>query len=199
MFYTSQQVAALYGITTQSVNRWAREFEGYLSPAAKPGGSKTRQFTKEDMTVFALISEMQKKHLTYDDIHATLKTGVRGDEPLVEPDEVQAIVSTEVGSRLALENDHLKRMLVDAQHALKKAEEDLKRLRETEDEVVKLKERVANKDAIEQQLRNEIANLLAKVETLAKEAGQQYAAGYKTGFIDRDTWPKSTNNNDEGT
>lgn len=197
MFYSSQQVAALYGVTTQSVNRWAREFEEYLSPSAKPGGSKTRQFSKEDVMVLALVSEMQKKHLTYEDIHASLKAGARGEPPLVEPDEVQAIVSNETGSRLALENDYLKRLLVDAQQSLKKAEEDLKRLRETEDEVVKLRERVANKEEIEQQLRNEVAALLAKVESLAKEAGQQYASGYKAGFTDRDALPRRTNHSSE--
>lgn len=187
MFYSSSQVAAVYGITTQSVNRWAREFEEYLSDAAKPGGSKTRQFEIADMEVFALVSEMQKKHLTYADIHASLKSGARGDAPLVDPDEIQAIVSAGGETRIALENERLKSMLIDAQDALKKAQADLTRLRETEDEVVRLKERVSNKEGIERQLRDEIALLQAKVESLAKEAGQQYALGYKTGFTDRNT------------
>jgi DNA-binding transcriptional MerR regulator len=193
MFYSSSQVAARYGITTQSVNRWAREFEEYLSDAAKPGGSKTRQFEKEDMEVFALVSELQKKHLTYDDIHASLKTGARGDAPLVEPDEIQAIVSAGGETRLAIENERLKTMLIDAQDALKKAQADLVRLRETEDEVVRLTERVANKETSETQLRDEIALLQVKVEALAKEAGQQYASGYKAGFTDRN----SVNGTDE--
>ena len=187
MFYSSSQVAAIYGITTQSVNRWAREFEEYLSEAAKPGGSKTRQFDKQDMEIFSLVSEMQKKHLTYEDIHASLKTGARGDAPLVDPDEIQAIVSAGGETRLALENERLKTMLIDAQDALKKARTDLVRLRETEDEVVRLKERVANKESSEKQLRDEITSLQARVEALAKEAGQQFASGYKAGFTDRNT------------
>jgi len=187
MFYSSSQVAAIYGITTQSVNRWAREFEEYLSEAAKPGGSKTRQFDKQDMEIFSLVSEMQKKHLTYEDIHASLKTGARGDAPLVDPDEIQAIVSAGGETRLALENERLKTMLIDAQDALKKARTDIVRLRETEDEVVRLKERVANKESSEKQLRDEITSLQARVEALAKEAGQQFASGYKAGFTDRNT------------
>ena len=194
MFYLSNQVAAIYGITTQSVNRWAREFDEYLSETAKPGGSKTRQFDKQDMEVFSLVSEMQKKHLTYADIHASLKSGARGDAPLVEPDEIEAIVSVEGETRLALENEHLKMMLINAQETLKKAQGDLARLRETEDEVVRLKERVANKESTEKQLRDEISLLQAKVEALAKEAGQQYASGYKSGFTDRTTVSKTDEN-----
>jgi DNA-binding transcriptional MerR regulator len=188
--YYTDQVAAIYGVTPQTVNKWAREFADYLTAGAKPGGNKTRQFDSEDMMVFSLVSEMQKKHLTFSDIHASLKSGARGEPPLIEPEQIQAIVEGQTETRISLENERLKAMLIDAQTALQKAEKDLKRLREVEDENIRLKAQMEIKDQQQAELANhlkeQVEKLEARVEQLAKEAGQQYAVGYKSGFTDRE-------------
>ena len=190
MPYYSDQVAAIYNVTPQTVNKWAREFAEYLTAGAKPGGNKTRQFEVEDMLVFSLVAEMQKKHLTFADMHASLKSGQRGVPPLIEPEQVQAIVEGQAETRISLENERLKAMLIDAQASLQKAERDLKRLREVEDENVRLKAQMEIKDQqqaeLVKHLRQQVEKLDVKVKQLAKEAGQQFATGYKSGFSDRE-------------
>ena len=203
MAYRTKQAAAIFGVTEQTIHVWSREFAWRLSTTANPGHKKQRSFTKEDMQVFDLISSMQKQKHTFDDIHASLKVGSIGEAPLVEPEEVQAIVSTEAETRLAFENTRLKSMLVDAQTALKKAQTDLEEMREVKEENTLLKARLTaqeqTKAELVDHLKQEVTELQAKVETLAKEAGQQYAVGYKTGLTDQSLLSKPTNSSsDEG-
>ena len=201
MPYFTSQVATIYDVTPQTVNKWAREFADYLTDGAKSQGGKTRQFEPEDMEVFSLISDMQKRHLTFSDIHASLKTGTRGDAPLIDPEQIQAIVEGQADNRTSLENDRLKLMLIDAQTALKKAEKDLQHLRAVEDENIRLKAQMETKD--EQQaelvksLRQQVEKYEEKVEQLAKEAGQQFATGYKAGFTDREALNHTNNRKEE--
>jgi DNA-binding transcriptional MerR regulator len=201
MAYRTKQAAAIFGVTEQTIHVWSREFAWRLSGTATPGHKKQRSFTKEDMQVFDLISSMQKQKHTFDDIQASLKAGSIGDVPLVEPEEVQAIVSTEFETRLAFENDRLKSMLVDAQTALNKARVDLEELREVKEENTHLKARLTaqeqTKAELVDHLKQEVAELQTKVETLAKEAGHQYAVGYKAGLTDNNLLSKSTNDSSE--
>lgn len=197
MQYRSQHVATIYGITIETVNVWAREFSKYLSPTANPGQRKTRLFTQEDMTVIDLIASLRKQQVTYEEIHATLASGQRGNLPDVEPEQVQAIVSTEHETRLALENERLRMALIEAQSALKKAEEDLTQLRELEDKALRLEtqieaERAAKKELLEQQdiqrkeLQSQIAALQQEVKELALHAGREFAKGFVEGVRNRD-------------
>jgi DNA-binding transcriptional MerR regulator len=191
--YRSQHVATIYGITIETVNVWAREFSQYFSPTATPGQRKVRLFTQDDMAVIDLIATCRKQQMSYEDIHASLASGQRGDPPDVEPEQVQAIVSTEHETRLALENERLKMALVDAQGSLRKAETELARLRELEDKTIRLEsqieaERASKKELLEQQesqrkeLQSQIAALQQDIKELALQTGREYAKGFVEGI-----------------
>lgn len=190
MQYRSSHVATMYGISTHTVGTWAREFAGYLSPTANPGEKKQRLFTKDDMRVLSLVSELQKQGMAFAEIHANLKSGARGEEPTVEPNEVQAIVSSEAETRLAIENERLRQAMVDAQRMLKKAEADLAILREVQDENIRLKAQVEAeqmaKQAHEGRLEKQIEQLQRDVRELALQAGREYAKGFVDGIRNRE-------------
>ena len=187
MFYSTKQASAIFKITPQTMNVWAREFAQYLSDVASPGGNKRRRFTKDDMRVFSLVSDMQNEGLAFTDIHATLKSGSRGDAPLVEPEEMQAIVSSEVETRLSFENERLRNALVSAQGSLKKAQMDLARMREVEDENIKLKTRLEDRKEIEQRFETEIEELKKEVRDLSRQVGHEYARGFVDGIREQDS------------
>lgn len=80
-FFTTSGVAKLFEVTDQTVKNWAREFATYLSPTATPGDGKRRQYTSDDLEVFALVHAYKGQGLGYEDAHAALRTGQRGDVP----------------------------------------------------------------------------------------------------------------------
>lgn len=81
MEYKSEIVQSLFNITGQTVRNWTNEFSDFLSDDAVGGENKHRVFTEDDLSVFALISELKAKRLNTDDIKATLATGNRGEIP----------------------------------------------------------------------------------------------------------------------
>ena len=186
MQYRSSHVATIYGISTHTVGTWSGEFAEYLSPTANPGKKKQRLFSNEDMRVFSLVSQLQQQGMTFTEIHANLKSGARGDEPDVEPSDVQSIVSSEAETRLALDNERLKMALIDAQGALNKAQVDLAKMREVEDENIRLRtqleaEREA-KNSNEERLEKQIEQLQKEIKELALQAGHEYAKGFVDGI-----------------
>lgn len=86
MKYTTQHVSNLFNIVNQTVRNYAAEFSHYLSPSARPGANRQRQFTDDDLAVFALIVEMKNNGAIYEDIHAALANGQRGQIP--EPNAI---------------------------------------------------------------------------------------------------------------
>jgi DNA-binding transcriptional MerR regulator len=190
MQYRSSHVATIYDISTHTVGTWAREFEEYLSPTANPGTKKQRMFTTEDMRVFSLVSELQKQGMAFAEIHANLKSGNRGDAPVIEPNEVQAIVSGEVETRLAIENQRLKQAMVDAQDALKKAQTELAKMREVEDDNIRLRAQLeaeqAAKADIETRLEKQVEQLQKEIKDLALQTGREYAKGFVEGIRNRE-------------
>lgn len=193
--YTSRHVSTLYGVTVETVRNWADEFTEYLSPMANPGPNRHRQFTDEDMQVFSLVSEFKSQGKTYTDIHVSLRSGQRGDLPTLHPDEVQAIMSTDQEKQLALEVNFLQRALVRVQEDLEKAQAQIARMKEAENENIRLtealshfQERLDLQDTYAQQRITELQKqlqessermhtLLEQRATLEREVGQAYARG----------------------
>ncbi|MBL8165402.1 MAG: MerR family transcriptional regulator [Anaerolineae bacterium] len=81
MPYTTQQVSGFFSLSHQTIKNYAAEFAAYLSPTATPGHNRQRQFTEDDLTVLALVVEMKRSGARYDDIHASLGAGQRGEMP----------------------------------------------------------------------------------------------------------------------
>ena len=190
MQYRSSHAASIYGISTHTVGTWAKEFAQYLSPTANPGEKKQRMFTTEDMRVFSLVSDLQKQGMAFAEIHANLKSGARGEAPTIEPNEVQAIVSRETETRLAIENERLRQTLIDAQEALKKAQANLAKMREVEDENIRLHAQLeserAAKESVEGRLEKQIEQLQKEIKELALQTGREYAKGFVEGMKNRE-------------
>lgn len=184
--YTSRHASKLYEITPQTVSVWSKEFAQYLSPTANPGERKKRIFTAEDMSVFSLISDMQKQGASFPEIHASLKTGSRGDPPEISPDDVHSVIFSDTETRLALEVERMQSALLDARQALQKADQDLKRLRNVEDENIRLKTELdqtkSQLEATRTELREQINELMERVERLSKESGREYTKGFIDGM-----------------
>ena len=97
--YKSGDVQKLFKMSSETVRQWAIEFEDYLSPTASPGSGRMRLFTVDDLQVFALIAELKENGKTFEEIHAGLKAGQRGDIPETDIDtaiEVRAAMEVRV-------------------------------------------------------------------------------------------------------
>ncbi len=83
MYTTIKQAAELFNVTEITIRRWIEEFSetGKLSPAATPQQGRRRVLTDSDMEVIALVAEMKGQGKTFEDIHAALKAGQRGELP----------------------------------------------------------------------------------------------------------------------
>ena len=81
--YTAPQVCKLFSVTDQTIRRWAKELEEYLSPTANPAANETRIFTEDDLPVLALAAEMREENprITYESIRASLANDQRGTVP----------------------------------------------------------------------------------------------------------------------
>lgn len=80
-FFTTGAVTKTFGISPQTVKNWCDEFAQYLSPTATPGESKKRIFTLDDMQVLSLVADYHKRGFRWEDAHAALKMGQRGEIP----------------------------------------------------------------------------------------------------------------------
>lgn len=75
---TVAAVAKMFGISTQTVRIWTKEFEPHLSDEATPPKGEVRNYTKDDMRIFSLIAEMRKNKQNFEEIHMALRDGRRG-------------------------------------------------------------------------------------------------------------------------
>ena len=87
MGYSTGHLANLFGVSRETVRKWAIEFEQYLSPGASPPKGQYRSFTDDDVRALALVSQSKDIGLTYEDVHASLKAGHRA-EPKTDIAEV---------------------------------------------------------------------------------------------------------------
>ncbi|MBZ0285712.1 MAG: MerR family transcriptional regulator [Anaerolineae bacterium] len=92
MSYSTAQISRLFNVARETVRKWSVEFSHFLSPNATPGQGRTRQFTESDIAVFALVSEMKAQGKVYDDIHAALGAGQRGEIPIAAHNLIPADV-----------------------------------------------------------------------------------------------------------
>ena len=99
--YQTKDVCEAFDIFRQTVRIWTAEFAEYLSPAATPEKGQQRNFSDEDMTVFALVFDVKQRGGTYETAHLQLKNGQRGvppsrDLPQVESDTHLATLRSQI-------------------------------------------------------------------------------------------------------
>jgi DNA-binding transcriptional MerR regulator len=164
MAYRTRHITKLFDISEETVRVWVGEFAEYLSPTATPGKHKQRVFTEADMEVLSLVSERKKQGDTFADIHLSLKNGQRGN-------------ITDRESRLAFENDHLQRMLVESQEQLKVAQRELEELHAVRDENIRLKAQLDSSQSHQERLEAMIDRLSKRIEEITMQAGREYGKG----------------------
>ena len=186
MPYRSSHVAKIYDISLETVRVWSEEFAEYLSPTANPGKHKHRLFIADDMAVFALVSDLKNKGFAFAEIHASLKSGQRGEPPAIEPDEVQALVASDHEKVLSFQVEQLEAALVASQQKLKMAEEALTQMREVQDENIRLKTQLEGKEqqlqATKEELQKQVDELSRRLEERSVQTGQEYSKGFLAGF-----------------
>lgn len=184
--YRSKHVSTIFNISHETVRTWSNEFGEYLSPTARPGARKQRLFTKDDMSVFSLVSELKKQGMTFDEIHASLKNGERGELPTIDPSEVQAIVSSDSENRLALEVERMQHGLVEAHKALTVAQKQLKEMDAVKTENTRLKAQLESEEKhykeTRERLEKQISELTKRVEDVSRQSGQEYVKGFVEGI-----------------
>lgn len=107
--YTASQVATIFGLSRETIRRYAEEFKSHLSPSANPGSDRARTFTDADLSVFALVASMKHLGKRFDEIHAALVNGQRGDPP----ENARAVILSDQPKATALQAkvNHLEREL----------------------------------------------------------------------------------------
>jgi DNA-binding transcriptional MerR regulator len=85
--YKSGDLQQLFKVSSETIRQWAIEFEQYLSPGASPGAGKMRLFSVDDLRVFSLVSDLKNMGKTFDEIHAALKSGQRGEIPVNDSEQ----------------------------------------------------------------------------------------------------------------
>jgi DNA-binding transcriptional MerR regulator len=73
VFMRTSEVAKLAGVAASTIRAWSLdEFRQYLSPSAKGGSGRTRNFSEDDARILAHIVRLKDEGVEADDIHATL-------------------------------------------------------------------------------------------------------------------------------
>ena len=148
MKYSTRHVMALFKVSKETVRHWSQEFSTYLSPTATPAAGRHRQYTDDDLQVFALIHQMKSEGQLFEDIHASLGNGQRGILPETETSQ---IIAAEPRQQMML-----------LQGKILELEEEIDRLREFE---MKAHTEAALRQRAEQQL----ADAQKKIEQLIEE------------------------------
>lgn len=153
--YTSRHVAALYDLNNQTVHNWAQEFARHLSPNANPGKSRPRMFNAEDMKVISKIAEMKQAGKQYQDIHAALDAGEKGDGIATSPAELDQMIEGQDRTALVTQNEDLRRQI-------EKLYQDLQKMRDLEVQNARLDTRIT-----------ELLQQLEKAESRSDERGAE--------------------------
>lgn len=106
MPYSVTQAARAVGVSDTTIRQWGRQFADHLSAGANPGRGQTRQYTDEDIGVFATAAILREQLVSYDEIEERIAAGERlepvgGRPPLDEEepaDEAPPIVEAFAGA-----------------------------------------------------------------------------------------------------
>lgn len=71
------QAARYADVSATTIRGWARDYAQYFSPSANPTAGQARQFTGDDLAVFATIATLRAQLVTPDEIRAALDAGQR--------------------------------------------------------------------------------------------------------------------------
>lgn len=173
--YTTGQLASLFSVNTETIRRWTKEFTRHLSVQATPGNSRTRLFNDEDVSVLALVANMKTSRATFEDIHAALDSGQRGEIEFPEPSSV-TVPSDRIQQQLVHLQNELEMALIEAGEF----REENARLSERNKELTR---RAENAEARAIDLTNEVMKLQRELGRMEGQLG--------TYRVQEDEHPKS--------
>lgn len=162
MLYSNRHIASLFHISRETVRLWSNTFARHLSISATPSAGRHRTFNDDDLRVFALIKELKGRGLVFDEIHAALDNGQRGDLPIVEAKEV---VAADGRQHITLLNREIERLEAE-RDALAAA------LRPTQDDNVRLRALLERSEAELEQASDKIEKLMGEIAVLRYKLGQ---------------------------
>jgi DNA-binding transcriptional MerR regulator len=173
--FTTKHAQVLFRVASpQTIRNWAKEFAPYLSPSATPGSGNTRQFTVEDMKVLALIAQLSSEGRSFNDIHASLASGQRGELPSISPEEIDVLVAGEIERQLSTQ-------LHESQELARRLQEELDELKTqvqpVHNENIRLKAQIEDRDIRIQELKQQLVEAQERIARLAEEKGQSYVKG----------------------
>lgn len=197
MSYSSRHIQALFRVSGETVRSWSEEFSEYLSASATPGKGKHRVFSNDDLRVLSYVAERKRDGATFDEIHVGLKSGERGDEPVLAPAEVESIVSGDIEKRLATQIEQLhitiERVRQERDDALEKAQE----AQQYREKSIQLESDLTNSRSQVDKLEQRLDELQKRVESLSKEAGDAYVRGVMETLERLGGLPKSDRSSDD--
>lgn len=171
MAYSTNDLRTLFNVAPETIRNWTREFSRHLSITANPESGRNRLYDEDDLSILDLVHKMRDASHSYEEIHAALDAGQRGQGPGVSPEELKSIVTGETERKLALEVQMLRRQLAIADERV----QELEVLRERN---IRLD---AEKEAEKRRSEELSAQLKAsqeKLESLFREVGRAYHEGY---------------------
>jgi DNA-binding transcriptional MerR regulator len=178
----SKQVADIFGFAESTVRNWSAEFAEYLSPTATPGDRKKRDFTPDDLAVFALIAEFKQNKATYEDIHLSLKAGQRGMPPEISEDRLKLISATEGEKRASLEIVSLQRHIADLTELLRAARAEAAEARALAAQNASLTTQVEMLTRERDEAKAKLDGAIAEAKELNRQLGREYTEGFREGF-----------------
>jgi len=166
--WTTKQAAQLFEVASpQTIRNWAKEFEEYLSPTARPSDGDSYLFTEEDMMVLGLVAALRNEGKKAGDIHAALRAGQRGLAPLYAPQLVEGWMTALEDRGLALQVQDLKRTIQTLILEREKLETQVARSQADHEENIRLH---AQLEMIQQQLND-----------MRERLQEEYQRGLKAG------------------
>jgi DNA-binding transcriptional MerR regulator len=157
--YRNKDVQTLFNISPDTVRVWSEEFGEYLSPLAKPGTGKHRIFNDDDLSVFALVAEVKSKGLTYNEAHASLKSGQRGDIPeMIEERGIELRANLQL-QLLQQQNQQLEL----------ERNEAVRLVKELQSDVANLQGQLERADQNSERTRTELEQARSRIEELVRQ------------------------------
>lgn len=182
--FSVSHLARLFGVSQQTIRQWSNEFQTYLSMRANPGKSRVRSFTNDDLPVLALISQMKELGYTYQEIHAALNNGERGEAPSLNGlEKVDLALTSERERKLEVraqqaeqERDfwreratEAERLLLEREEALHQSQIEVARLQGEMKAAERDRSQLDQQQKLMEYQQNQFQQLLAERDRLNKE------------------------------
>jgi len=173
-YYTNSQVAAMFGVSIETVRTWALEYESHLSPNANPGSNKRRQYNEDDLKVLALVHDLRDRNFSYHDIQMAIEKGQRGNISLPLPENVESLALA-TREQLFTEVKQLR-------YEIKRMGQELEEAKAYRDQTIALKAQLDAAQSQLEQIQDDLKEARQTIQELSREIGQQYAKGFTNGI-----------------